>query len=87
MRVDLLLYQKIVKNQDWVTGLLGSRAAGPPGRGPSRAMGHGPLGHGPAFSKTQTQGPTVSTIKGTDCKYLYGTFNKLYAPYKNKTSR
>ena len=79
MHVDLLLYKKTVKNQDWVTGLPGSRAAGPPGRGP--------LGHGPAFSKPKLKVPTVSTIKGIDCKYLYGTFNKLYAPYKNKTSR
>ena len=87
MRVDLLLHKKTVKNQDWVTGLPGSQAAGPPGRGPSRAMGRGPLGHGPAFSKPKLKVPTVSTIKGIDCKYLYGTFNKLYAPYKNKTSR
>ena len=48
--------QKTVKNQDWVTGLPGSRAAGPPGRGP--------LGHGPAFSKPKLKVPTVSTIKG-----------------------
>ena len=64
MRVDLLLYKKTVKNQDWVTGLPGSRAAGPPGHGPSRAMGRGPLGHGPAFSKTQTQGPYSVHYKG-----------------------
>ena len=34
----------------------GPRAAGPSGRrttGPSRAVGRGPLGRGPAFSKTQ----------------------------------
>ena len=79
MCVDLPLDRKTVKNQDWVTGLPGSRAAGPQGRGP--------LGHGPAFSKPKLKVPTVSTIKGIDCKYLYGTFNKLYAPYKNKTSR
>ena len=74
MRVDLPLDKKTVKNQDWVTGLPGSRAAEPPGRGPSRAMGrrplghgplgHGPLGHGPAFSKTQTQGPYSVHYKG-----------------------
>ena len=56
MCVDLPLDRKTVKNQDWVTGLPGSRAAGPPGRGP--------LGHGPAFSKTQTQGPYSVHYKG-----------------------
>ena len=36
---------------------LGHRASGPPGSqaaGPSRALGRGPLGRGPAFSKTPT---------------------------------
>ena len=63
MRVDLPLDKKTVENQDW-TGLdrtgqdwtgLGYRAAGPPGlraAGPSWAVGRGPLGRGPAFSKT-----------------------------------
>ena len=56
MRVDLPLDKKTVENQDW-TGL-GHRAAGPPGRGPLglQAAGplgrRGPLGRGPAFSKT-----------------------------------
>ena len=84
MRVDLLLYKKTVKNQDWVTGLPGSRAAGPSGRGPW-AAGHWATGL--LLAKPKLKVPTVSTIKGIDCKYLYGTFNKLYAPYKNKTSR
>jgi len=39
MRVDLPLDKKTVENQDWATG--------PPGRRAS-----GPLGRGPAFSKT-----------------------------------
>ena len=68
MCVDLPLDKKTVENQDWATGPLGLRAAGPSravGRGPmglraagpSRAvgrgpLGRGPLGRGPAFSKT-----------------------------------
>ena len=40
------LDEKTVENQDWATGLPGRRAAGP-----SRAVGRGPLGRGPAFSK------------------------------------
>ena len=39
--------KKTVENQDWATGPPGLRAAGP-----SRAVGRGPLGRGPAFSKT-----------------------------------
>ena len=38
----------------------GPRADGPSGRwaaGPSRAVGRGPLGRGPAFSKTQEEKP------------------------------
>ena len=85
MPVDLPSDKKTVKNQDWVTGLPGSRAAGPPGCGPSWAMGHWATGL--LLAKPKLKVPTVSTIKGIDCKYLYGTFNKLYAPYKNKTSR
>ena len=40
------------------TGPPGRRAAGPPGRwaaGPWRAVGRGPLGRGPAFSKTRSR--------------------------------
>ena len=44
-RVDLPLDQKTVENQDWATGPLGRRAAGRRGL-------RGPLGRGPAFSKT-----------------------------------
>ena len=50
MCVDLPLDKKTVENQDWATGPLGLRAAGP-----SRAVGRGPLGRGPAFSKTRFQ--------------------------------
>ena len=67
---------------------LGHWAAGQPGcwaSGPRAIGGHGPRATGPWACKLKV--PTVSTIKGIDCKYLYGTFNKLYAPYKNKTSR
>ena len=42
MRMDLQLDKKTVENQDWATGPLGPRAV----------TGRGPLGHGPAFSKT-----------------------------------
>ena len=52
MRVDLPLDKKTVDNQDLATGPLGRRAAGQPGRGPW-AAGRGPLGRGPAFSKTR----------------------------------
>ena len=61
MRVDLPLDKKTVDNQELVTGPLGRRAAGQPGRwavegrGP-RVVGRwafGPLGRGPAFSKTR----------------------------------
>ena len=38
VRVDLPLDKKL-ENQDWATGLLGRRAAGP-----SRAVGRGPMG-------------------------------------------
>ena len=64
MRVDLPLDNKTV----WASGPpdrraagpsravgrgpLGLRAAGPPGRGGPWAAGRGPLGRGPAFSKT-----------------------------------
>ena len=48
MRMDLQLDKKTVENQDWATGP--SRATGP--LGPRAVMGGGPLGHGPAFSKT-----------------------------------
>ena len=44
---------------------LGHRAAGPPGRraaGPSRAVGRGPLGRGPAFSKTQGTKPLYLVV-------------------------
>ena len=52
-----------MENQDWATGPLrrqavagrGPRATGPSGRrtaGPWRAVDRGPLGRGPAFSKT-----------------------------------
>ena len=62
--MDLPLDKKTVENQDWATGPLGrgavagrgQRADGPSGRwvaGPSRAVGRGPLGRGPAFSKTR----------------------------------
>jgi len=58
--VDLPLDKKTVENQDWAPGRWavagrGPRAAGPSGRRaaePSRAVGRGPLGRGPAFSKT-----------------------------------
>ena len=39
MCVDLPLDKKTVENQDWATGPLGLRAAGP-----SRAVGRGPMG-------------------------------------------
>ena len=39
MCVDLPLDKKTVENQDWATGPLGHRAAGP-----SRAVGRGPMG-------------------------------------------
>ena len=48
MRVDLPLDKKTVDNQDLATGPLGRRAAGQPGR-----WAFGPLGRGPAFSKTR----------------------------------
>ena len=47
-----------MENEEWATGPPGRRgpwAAGPSGRraaGPWRAVGRGPLGRGPAFSKT-----------------------------------
>ena len=67
MRVDLPLDKKTVENQDW-TGL-GHRAAGP-----SRAVGRGPLGRGPAFSKTPWESinfvtPWVTTNKFGECVF------------------
>ena len=59
MRVDLSLDKKTGKSG------LGHGAAGPPGRraaGPSRAVGRGPLGRGPAFSKTQTLSPSAVKV-------------------------
>ena len=64
MRVDLPLDRKTVENEEWATGPPGLRVAGPPGRrepwaagrraaGPWRVVGRGPLGRGPAFSKTR----------------------------------
>ena len=64
MCVDLPLDKKTVENQDWATGPLGLRAAGPSradgpsGRraaGPSGVVGRGLLGRGPAFSKTRSR--------------------------------
>ena len=69
MCVDLPLDKKTVENQDWATGprvrrgpwAAGRWAFGPPGRwavaghGP-RAVDRGPLGRGPAFSKTPVSG-------------------------------
>ena len=55
MRVDLPLDKKTGKS------VLGHRADGPSDRraaGPSRAVGRGPLGRGPAFSKTHYPRPT-----------------------------
>ena len=48
MRMDLQLDKKTVENQDWATGP--SQDTGP--LGPRAVTGRGPLGHGPAFSKT-----------------------------------
>ena len=42
--------QKTIENQDWATGPPGRRTAGP-----SRAVGRGPLGRGPVFSKTPSE--------------------------------
>ena len=75
MRVDLPLDKKAVENQDW-TGL-SHRAAGPPGRraaGPSRAGGRGPLGRGPAFSKTLgTTTFAVFSFFKRELMIMYGT--------------
>ena len=49
MCVDLPLDKKTVENQDWATGPLGLRAAGPSravGRGPTGLWAAGPLGRG-----------------------------------------
>ena len=48
MRMGLQLDKQTVENQDWATGP--SQATGP--LGPRPVTGRGPLGHGPAFSKT-----------------------------------
>jgi len=48
----------------WAVAGRGPRAAGPSGiraAGPSRAVGRGPLGRGPAFSKTQKRWVLLST--------------------------
>ena len=50
MRVDLPLDKKTVENQDWAAGP--SRAVG---RGPLGLRAFGPLGRGPAFSKTPSR--------------------------------
>ena len=62
MRIDLPLDKKLWKIRTGAAGRRaiagrGPRAAGPSGyraAGPLRAVGRGPLGRGPAFSKTLT---------------------------------
>ena len=47
MRVDLPLHKKIVDNQDWATGPLGGRVAGPLGVWATGPLGRGPQAAGP----------------------------------------
>ena len=53
MRVDLPPDKKIVENQDLATGPLLAVGRGPPSR--CAVAARGPLGCGPAFSKTRVR--------------------------------
>ena len=63
MRVDLPLDKKTVENQDRATGPPGRRAAGPLGLRVAGPPGRGPLGRGPAFSKTRMTGLVNDQLK------------------------
>ena len=65
------LDKKTVENQDWATGPSGRWAAGP-----WQAVGRGPLGCGPAFSKT----PLVTMIK-TSARSGFFFFDVLSIAY------
>ena len=100
MHVDLPLDIKAVENEEWATGPPSLRAAGPPGRrGPWAAgrwafgppgrwavAGRGPLGRGPAFSKTPRTRTYSHLLEAkvpnqSHSKCTYGTV------YKVKTSK
>ena len=63
MRVDLPLDKKTVENQGRATGPPGRRAAGPLGLRVAGPPGRGPLGRGPAFSKTRMTGLVNDQLK------------------------
>ena len=61
----------------------GPRAAGPSGRraaGPWRAVGRGPLGRGPAFSKTRW-GSSIQKVG-----FINGVDNVNWPPYRDSKS-